>query len=194
MLKKIRSLGLNSSFIEIYDNAFSQKECDILIDQFEKSEIVEGHTTTGYRPKEKQCRQINNPYLSDKSIISNIVKPVLMKCLAKYFNKYGDVLQLINRWEIDDGYSFQKYDRDGDGFKTWHCEHGPDNISNKRIMVWMFYLNNAKSGTEFVHHPTIKAKKGRGVIWPAGWTHHHRSVIPNEGLKYIVTGWISYTD
>lgn len=193
MLKKIRSLGSNSSFIQIYDNAFSQKDCDILIDKFEKTPLGEGGTTSGYRPEEKQCRQIDNPYFSDGSIISNIVKPVLMKCLVKYYNKYRDLWQLMDMWEIDDFYSFQKYDRDGDGYKAWHCEHGPRKTSH-RILAWMFYLNNAKSGTEFMYHPTIKAKRGRGVIWPAGWTHHHRGVIPNEGLKYIVTGWISYTD
>ena len=72
MLKKIRSLGLNSSFIEIYDNAFSQKECDILIDQFEKSEIVEGGTTSGYRPEEKQCRQIDNPHFPEIKLLEQM--------------------------------------------------------------------------------------------------------------------------
>ena len=37
MLRRILSLDLNFSFIEIYDNALSHEECDILISQFEKS-------------------------------------------------------------------------------------------------------------------------------------------------------------
>ena len=35
------------------------------------------------------------------------------------------------------------------------------------------------------------SKKGRLVIWPASWTHFHRSE-PNKGLKYIISGWYSF--
>ena len=55
----------------------------------------------------------------------------------------------------------------------------------------MFYLTDAKSGTEFMHYPTMSAKKGRCIIWPASFTHVHRSA-PNKGVKYIISGWISY--
>ena len=56
----------------------------------------------------------------------------------------------------------------------------------------MFYLNDA-SGTEFMHYPTVRAKIGRCVIWPAGLTHMHKSQI-NKGLKYIISGWIGYEE
>ena len=194
MLRRTLSLGLNSSFIEVYDNALSQKDCDILINQFEKSEIVEGCTEIGYHPELKKCLQLDNPQFSDQNPISNIVKPVLMGCLAKYYNKYRDVLGITPRWKIDTGYSYQKYEREDDGYKAWHCEHGPSDISYKRIMVWMFYLNDAKCGTEFMHYSSINAKRGRCVMWPAFWTHHHRGITPNKGVKYIVTGWISFVD
>ena len=61
-------------------------------------------------------------------------------------------------------------------------------------MAWMFYLNDAKSGTEFMHFPTINARRGRLVIWPAFWTHTHKGVIPNKGVKYIITGWVSFLE
>ena len=83
------------------------------------------------------------------------------------------------------------------GYKAWHCEHAYakeyDSLAEapRRILAWMFYLNNAKSGTEFMQYPTVRARMGRCVIWPAGWTHVHRGVIPNKGLKYIITGWVS---
>ena len=38
MLKRIRSLVSNYNFIEIYDNVLTKHECEILINQFEKSE------------------------------------------------------------------------------------------------------------------------------------------------------------
>ena len=57
--------------------------------------------------------------------------------------------------------------------------------------MWMFYLNNAQSGTDFMNFSTVKAKRGRCVIWPAFWTHYHRSTL-NKGLKYITSGWMSF--
>ena len=63
-----------------------------------------------------------------------------------------------------------------------------------RVLAWMFYLNDAKCGTEFMNYPTVSAKMGRLVIWPAGWTHLHKGVTPNRGLKYITTGWCSFYD
>ena len=38
----------------------------------------------------------------------------------------------------------------------------------------------------------VKPEIGRTVIWPAGWTHPHKGVTPNKGLKYIATGWFYF--
>jgi len=187
----------NLDYIEIYDHALSQKECEMLINQFEKSdEKFVGETTGGYTPEAKKCMQLCID-LNDRSIISTVIKPNLVSCITRYREKYHDNLLYISRWRLTHGASFQKYDGEEDGYKVWHCEHqtssdDPRDDCSKRIMAWMFYLNDAKCGTEFYDRPTIKAKRGRCVIWPAFWTHLHRGVIPNIGLKYIVTGWISY--
>ena len=37
---------------------------------------------------------------------------------------------------------------------------------------------------------TIKAEKGKTLIWPAGFTDTHRGQISKKHVKYIVTGWI----
>ena len=41
---------------------------------------------------------------------------------------------------------------------------------------------------------TIHPKRGRIVMWPAGWTHIHSGVTPNKGDKYIISGWYSYNE
>ena len=182
----------NPDFIEIYDDALSQKECEILINQFEKSdEQFVGETSGGYTPDQKKCMQLSVD-LNDQSVISTIVKPNLCSHIKKYNEKYLDYLYYTSTWNFYHEASLQKYDGEKDGYKIWHCEHSPGEIYGKRIMAWMFYLNDAKCGTEFYDRPTIKAKRGRCVIWPAFWTHMHRGVTPNIGLKYIITGWNSY--
>ena len=198
MLKRIRSLVSNSksnpSFIEIYDNALTKEECTMIVNQFAKSPQANswGHTSKGFQPEHKKCKQVNGPF-DDNSVISTITYRRLCECVLKYNLTYL-ALGELSFWRIHKVWSFQKYEEEDDGYKVWHCEHGPDprNGENRRIMAWMIYLNDAKCGTEFMNYPTINAKEGRCVIWPAAWTHSHRGVCPNKGLKYIITGWITY--
>ena len=182
-----------SNYIEIYDNALSKKDCDLLISQFEKTFQVPGYSAGGIDPDTKKCMELDRAYFGDNTIISNILYPRLMSCIDKYNDKYID-LSPICPWKYDAEYNFQKYDGEDDGYKVWHCEHGAKDHVSRRILAWMFYVNDAKCGTEFMNYPTIKAKRGRCVIWPAFWTHMHRGVIPNKGIKYIATGWVSYIE
>ncbi len=183
-----------SKFIEIYDNALSKKECEILIDQFEKSPQGWGMTVKGGKSsvnfKKKKCKQLDGLKFSQGSLISDIIKPSLFGCIDRYRKKHS-ALDLLGLWRNTDSFSFQKYEDETDGYKNWHTEHGGGDVTSKRILVWMFYLNNAKSGTDFYDHPNVQAKRGRCVIWPAGWEYFHRSTL-NKGLKYIVTGWMEF--
>ena len=179
------------SFIEVYDKALSEKECDIIISEFEKSDYGVGWLQTGYHPEDKKCMQIAYDFTRIDQPVSNIIRPLLQRCIDRYYKEYT-VLGDLSSFKIFPTYNIQKYETEDDGYKRWHCEHSSDDESSRRVLAWMFYLNNAKSGTEFMHYPNIHAKMGRCVIWPAGFTHTHRGVIPNKGLKYIATGWVSY--
>ena len=200
MLRKIRSLVFNSDYFGIYDNAISKKDCRRLIDKFESTSIDgfytcqgKGKTIGGYDPDSKSCRQLDCKF-SEGNIISSIVRSALFPYLDKYKKQYPG-LNAVSPWRYVDYFNFQKYDGEDDGYKIWHCEHDPNEFhTSRRVLAWMFYLNNAKCGTEFKHYPTVQAKAGRLVIWPAFWTHVHKGVIPNKGLKYIITGWASYKD
>ena len=194
----IRSLfRKNPDFIEIYDNALSKKECEILINQFEKSdEVVQGVTSSGYNSDYKKCLELYCN-LNEDNVINNILKPKLFSHIKKYTKKqhFSDSRGALNRifqWKYSEYFQIQKYDGENDGYKDWHCEHGPHEENSRRILAWMFYLNDAKCGTEFAYFPTVNAKAGRCVIWPAFWTHLHKGVIPNKGIKYIATGWYEY--
>ena len=112
---------------------------------------------------------------SGKFEISGIVDPFLKKL----------------DWRLCPFYNIQGYDGPEDGFFSLHNEH--TGMYPYRMLAWMIYLNDAESGTEFPYqNKTITPKAGRTVIWPAGWTHPHKGVIPNEGLKYIATGWFYF--
>ena len=182
------------NYIEVYDNTLSQSECDALIALFETSKVRPG-CTLDCEGRDiidvdwKKSIEIDDLKLSDGSVISNIIKPNLIPCIDKYNEKYKSLSNLTS-WKYDEGYTFKKFEGEDGGFKAWHTEHCVGALS--RIFVWAFYLNNAQAGTEFMNYPTVRAKMGRCVIWPSSWTHLHRSA-PNKGIKYYVSGWISYT-
>jgi len=189
----IRSWILNPNFIGIYDNVLTQEDCDRLINQFERSEknpglVLEDGVSGVKNDKTKKGVEIESKF-SREDFVSNTIKPFLFSCIDRYSEEYPGVNQYLSPWKYDDEYTFKKFEFKDDGFKRWHTEHNKG--SESRILVWMFYLNDAKSGTEFMHYPTIRAKMGRCIIWPASWSHIHRSA-PNKGLKYIISGWISY--
>ena len=196
MLKKLLSLVSNSDFFGIYDNSLTKEECQILINQFEKSPKREGRSYSDgdlvVNEDQQKCIEVGDSSFSNKSVISRIINARLRECIDDYKKEYPSMNNFIAPWVIDNGYNFQKYETEEDGFKVWHTEQGKGCCN--RILTWHFYLNDATSGTEFMHYPTVRAKRGRCVIWPAAWTHIHRGVVPNKGLKYIVTGWASYVE
>ena len=185
----------NPSFIETYDNQLTKEECNELIQQFESSPQVCGKS---YYKNEhvinhfvKKDLELINCKLSNDTFISNKVIETLVPCIRQYNLKY-ESLECIPQWTLDDVYTFQKYVDDSDGFKLWHTEHGNQDNTSRRVLVWMIYLNDAKSGTDFYHYGRINAKRGRVVIWPSSFTHVHRSQLPNKGIKYLITGWIKF--
>lgn len=184
-------------FIEIYDRSLSKEECSKIISIFESNSDHHNLGAVGggqYNPKIKRSVNLdlttnpnsNRPF--DRSI-SNIIAPPLKKCTEKYKKKY-QYLKNIFYWSIQEDYNMQRFDR-GDGYFSIHCE--ADGYACHRVLAWMIYLNNAKSGTKFYNqNRVIRARTGRLVIWPAGWTHVHSGVIPNLDSKYLITGWYTF--
>ena len=203
------------NFISLYDNALSSEECKFIIDYFENVPQCQGmiedrekmgvlRETLAYGSY--MCQKpgtINgsvNTKLKDSTDVgmsfnfdNNIVNQILMKSLSKHTRKYvqeNRELRNISTWGIIDSYNLQRY-YPKQGYYPLHCEN--DNMSsNKRVLVWMFYLNtvNDDGGTYFSNYDLkVDAVEGRLVIWPAYWTHCHKGIVSNTETKYIATGW-----
>lgn len=172
----------------------TKSECDYLINIFDKStRKIDGMSGSGLDYKKKKSKDLGLSFVSNDSTedikCNNLVLPKITHCLSLYKKKYPFIDE-ISKWNIDYDYNIQKFET-GEGYFKVHCEQ--ESITPKRILVWMIYLNNAKCGTKFYYqNVTMKARAGRIVIWPAGWTHMHSGVVPNKGDKYIVTGWFSF--
>ena len=117
----------------------------------------------------------------------------LQKCLEDYIQTYPKIDNLC-RFDIVEPYNIQHYKK-GEGFKREHFERcGYNDHTLKRCLVFMTYLNDLDAGgTIFPYqNRTVKAQKGKTVIFPSDWTHTHVGQISKTQEKTIVTGWYSY--
>ena len=194
MLKKIRSLVSNSDFIEIHDNVLSSCDCDVLIKQFEKEDPSQFRVNSSNDSIKIGLTHFCCWNDTKFEKYNRFLRTALLSPISAYKEKYGEILGDLEQtnpyWNINEWYNFQKFE-EGGGYYTLHSEHEP--ASPYRMAVWMIYLNDAICGTEFRYqNRVVNAKAGRLVIWPAFWTHAHKGVTPNKGVKYMMTGWCSY--
>lgn len=118
---------------------------------------------------------------------------VLYYLIDEAKNQYVKTYSFLNKlhWRLCPTYNIQKYDGNEEGFFSLHNEQS--GTYPYRMITWVVYLNDAESGTVFPYqNKTATPKTGRTVLFPAGWTHPHKSVTPNQGLKYIATGWFYF--
>ena len=189
------------NFIEVYDNALSKDECKSIIDFFEETNICQDENgfmckkegMTGFPPRVDKNIKISTDIGMSFNLSGHYINQMIMKSLAKHTRKYIEnniELKLISTWGILDYYNLQKYEPT-QGYVNLHCENF-NMKSNKRCLVWMFYLNSVldNGGTYFSNYDlTLDAVEGRLVIWPAYWTHFHQGIVSTSQEKYIATGW-----
>ena len=179
-----------NNFIEIYDDIIPKEGWDYIINQFDNREFPEEFV--GGDTKFKKSYTVGMNF--DDDYFSTFNEPIafcLRIALEQYKQKYPFMNKLIY-WACDKGYNLQRY-QEGEGYHFLHCEQDGNPAYHSRMLVWMLYLNDAECGTEFPYQDiVIQPKSGRLLIWPAAWTHPHRGVVPNKGLKYIATGWYRY--
>ena len=189
-----------TNFIHTIEGALSAEACTSLINQFEKSTDLHGpgHAADesgvpAFLPDVKISTDIsidfNYQYIPGWEAVKDL-NLALNNGIEEYKKKY-ETVDKIGSWKCYRWWNIQRY-KPGEGYFEWHCEAaGMD--SNSRIMAWMFYLNDVKEGgeTEFLNQAIrIKPKKGRVVVFPAGFPYVHRGNSPLSGEKYILTSWM----
>lgn len=183
-------------FIEKYDNSLSKDKCDQIIDIFEQNTKLHNVGKVAGRVDLSSKKSKSLDFIFDRSkmeskdmFLANALGIPLFDGIQKYKKKYK-YLNNLTQWSLNVDYHIQRFNKD-DGYFAIHCEQ--EGRTSTRMLAWMFYLNDAKCGTKFYYqNKTFRAKQGRLLMWPAGWTHMHSGVTPNLNTKYIITGWYSF--
>lgn len=93
----------------------------------------------------------------------------------------------------DMGYAIQRTNP-GEHYH-WHIDGGSHEFSQRQLVaVW--YLNDVPGPggeTEFLFQDVkIKPEQGKLILFPPFWTHEHRGVTLQQGVKYIATTWVVF--
>ena len=186
-----------NDFISVIDNCISKDDCQQYIDWLEHyiSNGLVFKENVDYHSKDHFTINCNNDnsfnVLSGDNIglkfLPSITKPV--NDYLKKFSLLGEERLLIYDAKA-------KKIPIGGGFHKWHYENSGLEVSHRKLVVQV-YLNTIEEGgeTEFLYiNKRIKAKQGRLIIFPAGFTHTHRGNPPIGQDKYILSTWAKSQD
>jgi len=190
----------SDNFIGVWDNVLTEEECGMLISHFE-SLSQNAFLSKANANNMEGTEQFPNGALGRKDFsiffdqvvpkYSKFIHDKLGQCMEEYVQTYPG---LQHMGLISHTCKVQKTPPKG-GFHVWHCEHGPDVTSYRRVAVWIVYLSTHENDgeTEFLQQGIrVAPEAGRVVIWPAGFTHPHRGNPVYDKDKYIATGWFEF--
>ena len=118
----------------------------------------------------------------------------LFTCYKDYLVQWPFLAEIAQNLALG-SFNLGRYQR-GQHFQKMHTER--DNLDTlHRVLAWMTYLNDVDEGGEtcFSHYGlNIKPRKGLTMIWPAEWTHAHKGNVLLGESKYMITGWLTFSD
>ena len=190
-------------FVGIYDNSVPVDLCNLFVENWEvakqNSTIIDlsQDNQSGIVEKKPPSVVRKDEYAFVAPLYSTIYPrpPVhayfshLKECFNLYVKRYAIK---FDGAIYNDVFKIHKVGK-SEGFHQWHYER-MDAEGLNRLMVYMTYLEVPKKGgeTEFLHQGLrLDPVVGRTLIWPAGFTHMHRGLMPLEGEKMYVTGWFN---
>lgn len=183
-----------SSFIYERERALPADVCAEAIRRFEASTDQQAPGRIGQAgelvPQVKRSTDLRISGREDWSDIDRI----LAQQLVSTFNAFALEFPFFAANKFKDlGYNLQRT-LPGE-YYHWHVDAGPGEFSDRQ-MVALWYLNDVPGPggeTEFpLQEVLIRPAQGKLVLFPPFWTHVHRGVTLQSGVKYIATTWICF--
>lgn len=198
-----------------YPNAFPDDLCDEMIARFERDDRKSKGHNGSYGPEFTTSKVSIDLYytgLPEWEDIDTRSFELLGPYVGEYVQLLHDNFHLQEIAYINDqGYQIQR--TDPGGFFSWHCDHTAYPILDQllitgdgrhsycvrdRLATYIVYLND-RTGlddgtTEFMfgdNLKTVTAEKGKLILFPANIFYPHRGTTLENGVKYLMTGWIT---
>lgn len=121
------------------------------------------------------------------------VDKLLFASMARALKHFREQYPFFQGPFKDTGYHLQRYF--AGEYYHWHIDGGSHDFSDRQLVA-LWYLNDVDGPggeTEFLYQGVkVKPEQGKLVLFPPFWTHEHRAVMLEAGVKYIATTWLSF--
>ena len=181
------------SFIFEFNDSLSKDKCEEIIKRFENSSDQHYQGRIGQNLKEDtSIKKSTDMVISGKDEWKDIDE-LLFTSLAKALSRVKKQFEFFNGPFKDVGYAVQRT-KSGE-YYHWHVDSGSHQFSDRQLVA-IWYLNDIEGPggeTEFLNQAVkIKPETGKLILFPPFWTHEHRGVKLQKGVKYIATTWIVF--
>ena len=181
------------SFIFEFTDTVNTDNCNDIIKRFEdsKSEHYQGRVGQNFT-EQKDIKRSTDMVISGKNNWKDIDE-LLFTSLSKALSSIKKEFEFFNGPFKDVGYAIQR--TNPGEYYHWHIDGGSHQFSDRQLVA-IWYLNdvNGPGGeTEFINQNVkIKPEIGKLILFPPFWTHKHRGVKLQKGVKYIATTWVVF--
>lgn len=184
------------SYIVVLENVMSYKLCDMLLDEYEKTDLWEG-SRVGGGPSggvvNKEIRNVDSIGFSLPHIINQnpekrqLIDTEVYKSVTSAMARYN---QMFNNASIskDSGYELLRYKKGG--FYKQHCDSFTHNM---RTISCSLAVNDNFSGGEFAffNREIIKeVPKGAALLFPSTFLYPHEVMPVTKGTRYSIITWL----
>ena len=182
-----------NTFIFEKPGALSAELCRLAIERFEqhRDEHYEGRIGQDVG-KDRRVKRTTDLVVSGKPHWKDIDQ-ALFRSIGQAILEFRETYPYFKGPFKDMGYGIQRY-KPGE-YYHWHIDGGSHEFSQRQLVA-LWYLNDVAGPggeTEFLFQDLqIKPEQGKLVLFPPFWTHEHRAVILQTGVKYIATTWVVF--
>ena len=191
-LRSIRELK-PGSFVFERAAALPPAFCDEVIARFEANPSQQYAGRVGQlREEQASVKKTTDLVVSNKDNWKD-VDQMLFRSLGGAMVELRQAFPYFRGPFKDNGYQVQRY-RAGE-YYHWHIDGGSHELSQRQLVA-LWYLNDVPGPggeTEFLFQQiSVRPERGKLVLFPPFWTHEHRAVQLQRGLKYIATTWVVF--
>ena len=182
-----------NSFIFEQRNALSPELCQRAIERFEAHQDEQYEGRIGQLAEhDRSIKKSTDLVVSGKAHWKDIDQ-ALFRSIGQAIVEFRERFPYFKGSFKDMGYAIQRT-KPGEHYH-WHIDGGSHEFSQRQLVV-IWYLNDVPGPggeTEFLYQGVrVKPEQGKMVLFPPFWTHEHRAVGLERGVKYIATTWVVF--
>lgn len=181
------------SFVFEKIGALSPAVCQNMIERFEADKPSQYQGRIGQQAATDTSIKKSTDLVVSGNPAWQDIDRILFQSLGKAIVEFRKTYAYFQGPFKDMGYGIQRT-LPGEHYH-WHIDGGSHEFSQRQLVA-IWYLNDVSGPggeTEFrFQQIKVLPETGKLVLFPPFWTHEHRGVTLEAGVKYIATTWVVF--